>query len=1223
MNGKLRILFLEDKLSDAKLTELELKKAKIDFVSKRVETEKDFIEAFSDFKPDLILADYNLPSYDGLSAMRYCVEKYPEMPIIIVTGSLDEETAVQTMKAGAWDYVIKDNLLRLVPAIKNALKLKAEKAEKNAAERKSHEKELKYRLVVKNSLLGIYISQQNIIKFCNNTFARIFGYEDYTELVDKSVKTLIAPESWDTVVKNVQIRESGKDELAQYFFKGKKKDGSIIHLETLGSKIEFEGKPAIQGTLRDITRQKEDERKLIESEQRFRMITEKADDLIGISSLKVNSKIMYVSPSYERVLGYKSEDLLGTNTFEIVHPEDKKRILPVIKRYIENKVKKLLNFKTQIYSEKFEFRVKDIYENWRFIETTATLLNEESVLLISRDVTQRKRTEQLLKDNENRFRILSEAPFEAIFFSEKGICIDQNKTAEKMFGYSLEEAVGRAGVDWIAPVDRKMVMENIMKANEEPYEALALRKDGSTFPAEIKGRMTLREGKKVRITALSDISRQKDAEEALRENETRLRSIVDDQTELICRFDVNKKIDFINKAFCLLLGKTEDELIGTSLKQYIEAEVVQKNNVEFKKINPNQDHLNHVHDIIINGKRITCEWTDRILFDEKGEISGYQSVGRDITKNVENEINLQKSEHELRSLFNAMNDLVFEIDNEGRYINIAPTNPKLMFKPPNELLGKTMHDVFPEAEADSFLNFVRRSLEEKRKILIEYPMKIKNKTYWFEGSAIPKTENSVLYMAHDITHRKKTEQDLKHMQEYNQNIIESSMDMIISVDNERRIVEFNNAAVQNFGYSKDEVIGKDVSMLYYKSKAGDSVHKITESDEHFKGEVLNVRKNGSLFPVFVSSSVLRNNEGMKIGVMGISHDISKRKQDEKELREKNSLLDNILNRAGNIGIITTDKDFRVTTYNPMAEKFFGIPTEQVLKKYVKDVHPKLGLQNERFNKGIKSVNETGEHHFELTQKTEIGELILSCRVTKIVDEDGLQVGYSLFSMDVTERVKAEQQIKDDLEEKKVLLKEVHHRVKNNMQIISSLLRMQTRFIKDPDDMQCFKDSLRRVQTMAIVHEKLYQSENLARINLYHYIKKLSDNLVSSISRNSNLISIEIEMNDLYFDINMAIPFGLIINEIMSNSLKYAFKEDQKGLIKIALTQTDGIYKLEISDDGVGISSDIDLKEASTLGLQLVSALANQLKAECEVNNKNGTHYTLSFADVELKTYRKF
>jgi PAS domain S-box-containing protein len=1103
MNKTIKLLFLEDKISDVKLTELEFKKAKMDYIAKRVETEDDFKAAITNFQPDLILADYNLPSYDGIDAMKFLVEEYPEIPIIIVTGSLDEETAVETMKRGAWDYVLKDHLLRVVPAIKNAMRLKAEKAKKLVAENKSHEREKKYRLVVKNSLLGIYITQKHIIKFCNNTFANIFGYEDYTELVNKHVQILIAPESWDLVNENVKIREAGKEELTHYVFKGKKKDGTIIDIETLGSRIIFSGEPAIQGSLRDITKQRIAETALKASEEKYRLIADNTSDTIAITTFDLKAKYLYVSPSVKSVHGYEVEEMIGKSFFDFTHPEDKLKLLPLVKKYINHKITGLFkDIETPIH-ETIEFRLRNKNGSWSFMQSNVNLVGDK-LIAVSRDITKQKKAEQTLIDNENRFRTLSEAPFEAIFFSEKGICTDQNLTAKKMFGYTIEEAVGKPGTDWIVPEDRKMVMDNMISDYEEPYDITALRKDGSTFPAEIKVRMTLQDGKKIRITALNDISRQKEAEKALKENE----------------------------------------------------------------------------------------------------------------------LKLQKSENELRSLFNSMSDLVFEMDYNGKYKNIAPTNPELMFKPSNELLGKTLHEVFPQEDADMFLGFIQRSLDTNKKMMIEYPLMINDEVHWFEGIANPKTDKTVLFMAHDITNRKITEEELIQMQEYNTNIIESSMDMIISVDNDRKIVEFNKAASSGFGYSKEELLGRNVSMLYFETKDGDRIHQVTEADDNFKGEVMNLRKNGTIFPAFVSSSVLRDKDGKKIGIMGISHDISKRKKAEKEIREKNSLLDSILNRAGNVGITTTDMDFRITTYNPMAKKFFGYPSAHILGKSVREMLLEAKVSSNRIDKAMEIVSKTGEFNFQVAGLTETEENIISCRVTKIVDADGVQVGYSLFSTDITEQVKAEQQIKDDLEEKKVLLKEVHHRVKNNMQIIASLLRMQTRFIKDPSDAQYFNDSLRRVQTMAIVHEKLYQSYNLAKINLHQYVRSLSANLVNSFAVDPDIIKIEIDIHDLYFDINMAIPFGLIINEVMSNSLKYAFVENQKGCIKISLTTSDDIYILKISDDGIGMKADIDIEEPRTLGLQLINALTGQLKAKCEVNTDNGTCYTLRFSEILLKTFRK-
>jgi len=212
--------------------------------------------------------------------------------------------------------------------------------------------------------------------------------------------------------------------------------------------------------------------------------------------------------------------------------------------------------------------------------------------------------------------------------------------------------------------------------------------------------------------------------------------------------------------------------------------------------------------------------------------------------------------------------------------------------------------------------------------------------------------------------------------------------------------------------------------------------------------------------------------------------------------------------------------------------------------------------------------------------------------------------------EIEERNKIELQLKQSLKEKDVMLREIHHRVKNNMQIISSLLSLQTKYITDEDALQVFSNSQDRIRSMALVHEKLYQSEDFSSINFTEYIKELIQN-IHHPERHDIIISLDLE--DVIIDINKAIPCGLIVNELITNAFKHAFPEDHKGEIKISmLIHDDDSYKLIVSDDGIGLPKSLDWKETSSLGLQLVNGLVRQLQGKIDVDSEGGAKFTIIF-----------
>ena len=211
------------------------------------------------------------------------------------------------------------------------------------------------------------------------------------------------------------------------------------------------------------------------------------------------------------------------------------------------------------------------------------------------------------------------------------------------------------------------------------------------------------------------------------------------------------------------------------------------------------------------------------------------------------------------------------------------------------------------------------------------------------------------------------------------------------------------------------------------------------------------------------------------------------------------------------------------------------------------------------------------------------------------------------------RKKAEEEIKASLEEKEVLLKEVHHRVKNNLQIITSLLNLQSRSIKDDKITFVFRESQDRIHSMALVHEILYQAGDFSKIDFSGYVKRLTYYLFRAFGINSDKIMPVMKVEEVFLDIDRAIPCGLIINELVSNALKYAFPGDKSGsvIVSFCLENSEN-FVLVVRDDGVGLPDDFDLNDVPTLGLQLVVNLVEQIDGTIEFSRLEGTEFKITF-----------
>ncbi|NET85014.1 MAG: PAS domain S-box protein [Moorea sp. SIO1F2] len=239
--------------------------------------------------------------------------------------------------------------------------------------------------------------------------------------------------------------------------------------------------------------------------------------------------------------------------------------------------------------------------------------------------------------------------------------------------------------------------------------------------------------------------------------------------------------------------------------------------------------------------------------------------------------------------------------------------------------------------------------------------------------------------------------------------------------------------------------------------------------------------------------------------------------------------------------------------------------------------------------------------------------VLTKKAVLVRDAQGKPRKFLYQIVDITERKQAENQVRASLTEKEVLLKEIHHRVKNNLQIISSLLRLQSRQVEDPQALSLFKDSQHRVQSMALIHQQLYQSPNLAQINFGKYIQTLTNNLFRSYGINRQTIALNIEVTTAPLTIDVAIPCGLIINELVSNSLKYAFHEHKEGKIEISLSSDQqGQLILTVSDNGIGLPDNLDFQSTKSLGLSIVRNLTAQLGGNIILDCRQGTRLKINF-----------
>ncbi|MBE9228804.1 PAS domain-containing protein [Phormidium sp. LEGE 05292] len=334
-------------------------------------------------------------------------------------------------------------------------------------------------------------------------------------------------------------------------------------------------------------------------------------------------------------------------------------------------------------------------------------------------------------------------------------------------------------------------------------------------------------------------------------------------------------------------------------------------------------------------------------------------------------------------------------------------------------------------------------------------------------------------------------------------------------------------------------------------------------------------------------------------------EVQERQQAEAALQQTNDQLQAVLDAVpGLVSWISSDLKYIGVNHHLCAT--FNQPAESFIGKELGFLESSFDFAN--FMSSFMGSSQTAAHEvIDAKIKGNVKNYLIAAQKYQ-QGQAAVTVG-----IDITEQKQAEQELKASLQEKDVLLKEIHHRVKNNLQLISSLLKLQSEYIKDAEVISLLNDSYNRVRSMALIHEKLYQSQGIAQIDAADYIRSLAFNLIASHTQMSERIDFDIQVEPIFFDVDTAIPCGLIINELICNSLKYAFPNQSIGKITIKLVvRKNQFIMLEVADNGIGLPPGFNIETSESLGFQLVNNLTNQLDGNIAIDSLYGTFFRITF-----------
>jgi PAS domain S-box-containing protein len=763
MEEKLRILIVEDVPTDAELIKHEIKKNNIEFTDVIVDTNKDYIDAINSFKPDIILSDFSLPHFDGMQALKIKQEMVPMIPFILVTGSLNEETAVEVMKAGADDYILKEHIARLGQAIILALDKKEVIEAKNKADKLLKASEERYRSLFENMFEGyafckMIFEEDNPVDFIylkvNNAFEKLTGLKN----VEGKKVTEVIPgirESDDKLFKLYgRVALTGKQEKFE------------IYVEALKDWYNISVYCPIRGyfvaVFDVITQRKQAEKALQESELKFNTTFKYSPVAILLTSVE-NSKIIDTNELFLKYTGFKRSEVIGLTTSELgIYENDSDR-------------EKLLNeFQKAGYLNGYELdvRMKSGKKLICLVSINNISVDGKPCLLSTIiDISDRKQAEKKLRRSEERFQLAARATKDIIY--DWNLTKDEawfSEAYEKLFGYTESLEKFQAWSKKIHPEDRDKTLaitNSIISGGGNIWtcEYRFRRKDGSYAFVSDRGYVIRdKNGHPVRsIGSIMDITEKKKAEEAIKKSEEKYRILIETMNEALIFVDNDDKIQFVNRSLCEMYGYNQDELLGKIGYEIIvykdDIEIIKdKNRLRTEGVVDNYE----VRGVKKSGEIIWLNISGAPLMDNDGKVVGSIGVISDITKN-------RQAEEELKKLSRAIEQspvtiVITDLNGSIEYVN--PKFEEITGYSFNEAKGKNPRILksgeLPNEEYKNMWDTITSGGDWRG----EFHNKRKDGTLYWESATLSPIKNNEGKITHylaikeDITEKKEKEREL-------------------------------------------------------------------------------------------------------------------------------------------------------------------------------------------------------------------------------------------------------------------------------------------------------------------------------------------------------------------------------------------------------------------------------------------------------------------------------
>ncbi|MGC9517059.1 MAG: PAS domain S-box protein [Methanomicrobiales archaeon] len=958
------------------------------------------------------------------------------------------------------------------------------------------------------------------------------------------------------------------------------------------------------------------EMQLKESERKYKKIVETSME--GIWGMDADFKTTFVNSRMAEMLGYQVKEMLVKPVNSFMFKEDLLDHDSHMKSRIEG------------VSESYErkFRRKDGSKLWTIVSATA-LKDSKGRFAGSfgmfTDITKRKEIEKEL--NFTQFAV-DRAPESIFWINEDSKFVYVNDKACTSLGYTREELLSMKLPDIdpnFPPTMWKKHWKEIKERKSFSLESNHLRKDGKSFPIEVRVNYLQFGGKEYNCAFVRNIKERKLMEKELKESETNLKRAL--KIAKMGNWDwsiVNNTLKWSEQLYNIFGVQKDFKLTFESIESMIHPDDREENIEKINQLLNDGVEVDFEMRIIRPDGEIRYIYQDtEVKLDNRGKVVKIFGIIQDITE--------RKKYAEKLEFLNQWLGFAQKAAKSGFWNWNMETDDLTWTKEFYELFGlsesskasfDTWLEVLHPEDREMAMNRINQSISDHSFLENEYRIILPNgeirwinalgSTY-YNDSGEPQRMSGICI---DITSRKKVEDELKTSENYYRTIFENTGTATVIIEEDTTISLANSEFEELSGFSREEIEGKKSwTEFVHEDDMGKmrEYHNLRRTDTKKAPRTYEFRfinSQGQIKNIFLEVAVI---PGTKKSVASLLN-ISERKIAEDSLKQSEEKYRLVVETAAE-GIVVLDWKGKIIEINQRALEMAGLGKNELLGKNFINILPKFKIDKKRAIFNFKNIilGKSGDEPYWVMTNPNGEEIKFMVHYAALKSGKRI-IGISAILEDITSRVEAEEELKESLNEKEFLLKEIHHRVKNNLQIISSLLNLQSSYVKDSADLEIFEESRNRVKSMAMIHEKLYQSEDLARINFKDYIVSLGSELFASYKVEPR-IKLNMEVEKVMLDINTAIPCGLILNELLTNAIKHAFPQDMKGKIDIQMAGHDDSFELIISDNGIGFPEDIDFKKTETLGLQIVNNLVRQLDGTIKLDRDNGTEFKIIFKKI--------